>query len=143
MKRLYIVLFFCLVVTAQAIDWNASLRYWYYQNVSTDVPHTLELVQMTGNDNATVQIDWFISPHPTREQLIALEPAAVAFWAKKEKQKQIDPVQWQNQELARAITNLIALVNLRLPKTNQITMAEFTNTMNKAISATAVEAIEK
>jgi hypothetical protein len=91
MKTLLALALSMLTMTAQAaIDWNASARYWYHQNVSTNVPHTLDFVAFAGNDNASVSVSWRtealhgVTP-PTRAQLIALEPTAVAFWASRTK----------------------------------------------------------
>jgi hypothetical protein len=129
MKTLLAIMLSLFTVTvAQATDWQACVRYWYFQNVSTNVPHTLEIVSMYGNDNASVQIGWLIpGPHPTREQLIALEPAALVWQSNREKDSKAAIKEVSPEVVKAIVAAIVKTVNKRLPADKQISAPEMTD----------------
>ncbi len=106
---------------AFAVDWESCVKYWYSVNVSTNVPHTMNIVSMEGNNNAAVEITWKIEPHPTKQQLITIEPLALAWKSNQvaEAAANIDAMEVKN-----VLRALVKTINLRLPSGQKITEAE-------------------
>jgi hypothetical protein len=104
-----------------ATDWAACVEYWYYSNVSTNVPSLIDIVTMRGTSNFNVDFDWKVTPHPNRASLLLIEPQALAWKSNQvaEAAADIDAM-----EIKNVIRALVKTINLRLPADKKITEAE-------------------
>lgn len=121
MKHLLSILLLLSVFSLEihAEDLPLCLRYWYSQNVSTNVPDLDSIAIITEG-----RLDWKISPHPTKAQLVALEPVAIAWQTNQlaEVESNLDEV--SPKVLKAMVKGLIKVINVRLPAGSKITAAE-------------------
>jgi len=62
---------------AEGLNWSATARLWYSQNVSTNVP-PLDEIGIAYQDHNGFRIEWEIEPHPSIAELVTLMPAVEA-----------------------------------------------------------------
>jgi hypothetical protein len=59
-------------VQAESTNWAWAVQCWYYNNVSTNLPSNWDTVYLRNKAGGVVSYEWFIDPHPTKADLIAL-----------------------------------------------------------------------
>jgi len=87
MKRnIIVILFLSLVINVNAADidvpWYQCVRYWYSQNVSTNIPDFDDIVTMRSSQGIQ-SFDWKIENPPTKQHLQSLKDNAV-IWSDQE-----------------------------------------------------------
>lgn len=58
------------------MNYPAKIRYWYYNNISNDVPAILQICFV--NDNGS--LDWQIPNPPTKATIDAIDNATATAW---------------------------------------------------------------
>lgn len=100
MKRILIAsLLIGLVATTHAadtdIEWSKCVQYWYYHNVSHNVPALSGIVTMY-NEKGVQRFVWHISNPPTKTTLAALDPVARIWVKQHEENAQAPDTGWEN-----------------------------------------------
>jgi hypothetical protein len=95
---------------AQATDWEKVPLYWYYQNVSTNVPPLQDIVEMRIVDGER-RFKWSVPNPPTKAALEALNAAAVAWYPGWCKEVAADYALWENAKLRAVIKLMVIEIN--------------------------------
>ena len=120
MKQIIIAL--CMLSgSVMATEWATCVEYWYSVNVSSNVPHVMQIVNMTSDGEGGVDIVWKITPSPTKSALVAMEPAALAWKSNQVAEAAADIDKMEIKDVLRA---LVKTLNKRLPADKQVTEAE-------------------
>jgi hypothetical protein len=97
---------------AQATDWEKVPLYWYYQNVSTNVPPLQDIVEMRIVEGER-QFKWKVPNPPTKAALEALNAAAVAWYPGWCKDCAADYGLWEDKPKAAIKLTVLELNKLR------------------------------
>ena len=83
------------------MNWKAIVQYWYFENVSEDVPPLGEIVELS-QDTEGFHISWQIAEppggYPTKAELEALESDALVWWEARQKEETADTSKWTDRE---------------------------------------------
>ena len=83
MKKLFAILVACALcggATGATDGYGNRVRYWYSQNVSTNVPDISDIIAMRVEDSGSTVFKWKITNAPTVAELDAPDAATVDAW---------------------------------------------------------------
>jgi len=95
-----------LIIMMMAINANAGypekIKYWYSQNVSTNVPPLEEIIMMQDNsDGQGVHFKWHIENPPSKATIDAIDDATAIAWSTNEDDEKLsDYTVWSKREKA-------------------------------------------
>lgn len=114
----------CIALVAIAannpVDWAVSIRYWYHENVSTNVPPIKNICTVINRGNSYKIENWNVPGHaePTKLWLKNHEADAL-IWNKEEKDTALsDYTQWEPRHYAMA--ELLRKNMTPVPSTNDM-----------------------
>ena len=101
MKYIITILIMVTAINANA-GYAEKVRYWYSQNVSTNVPALEEIITMQDNsDGQGVHFTWHIANPPTKATIDAIDNAVAVAWAKDiEQTEETNYDKWSDKEKA-------------------------------------------
>ena len=101
MKYIIAILIMTTAISADA-GYAEKVRYWYSQNVSTNVPALNEIISMQDNsDGQGVHFIWRIDNPPSRATIDAIDDSTATAWFNDEQAtKESDYGKWSKREKA-------------------------------------------
>ena len=98
--------YIAILMMIMAINVNAGypekIQYWYYNNVSTNVPALNEIIMMQDNsDGQGVHFTWRIENPPTKATIDAIDDTEATLWAEQARLTiLVDYDKWSEREKA-------------------------------------------
>ena len=103
-------------IAANPVDYDYASKYWYTQNVSTNLPADFDTVVLISSDGvSTWGFDWKIAPYPSQGDLdtICATTNVVLWYRAIELDKASDVTDWDAQVKALALVYLDEINILR------------------------------
>lgn len=107
-----LIIFLVCISTMSYAGYPAKIQYWYYNNVSTNVPTLNSIITLQDNSDGTgVQFNWKITNFPSRVVIDAIDNTIAVDWFTDYKlDKEVDYLKWSASE-RRRFKLLIKLIN--------------------------------
>ena len=103
-----VMMFFAFISASSALEWSICLQY-LYQNAD---PAKAWILQDDSDGKGIYIAKWNLpDPKPTKDQLQAVETAAVTWYKNREAEKLADIENWSDESLKAVIKVLMAEIN--------------------------------
>jgi len=88
------------ITTTAHAGYPAKIRYWYNNNISTNVPALSDIVELRDDsDGQGTKLEWKLLNPPAKAIIDAIDNAvAVAWWKSIELTKDVDYTKWTPRE---------------------------------------------
>ncbi len=133
MKKIIMMSLFCLISQLSFAGYSEKIQYWYFQNISTNVPEIRKIVVFQyDSEGQDIKFNWHIVNPPSKATIDAIDDATAIAWAEDKRQNEIvDYEKWTDRErkmlklLVKENNSLRAWCdNLKLAIATSATLAE-------------------